>query len=178
MLRLRGHHLLCLHGFRGMGYSPEFVANMTIIRDRLISSPETPVAAIVSPDDICAACPHLRGNSCAKSGIDSESRISAKDSHVLSLAGIAPGAILAASDLLSIVSSVFAHNLAATCSSCEWYSLGWCEDGLTSGLAPASGSSTAPLSGSTPDPLFRDTPVPLSECSPDPLFRDTLVPKP
>ena len=28
-MRLRGHNLLCIQGFVGKGYSPEFVDNMT-----------------------------------------------------------------------------------------------------------------------------------------------------
>ena len=28
-VRLRGHHLLCLLTYKGLGYSPEFVAGMT-----------------------------------------------------------------------------------------------------------------------------------------------------
>lgn len=28
MIRLRGHHLICLHFYRGEGYSREFVENL------------------------------------------------------------------------------------------------------------------------------------------------------
>lgn len=51
-VRLRGHHLLCLLTYKGLGYSPEFVAGMTAIAGRLIAGA---VAEIVDgPDDICA----------------------------------------------------------------------------------------------------------------------------
>ena len=29
MYKLRGHHLFCLLGYKGMGYSQEYVDNMT-----------------------------------------------------------------------------------------------------------------------------------------------------
>ena len=71
---LRVHHLLCLHGFRGFGYSPEFVSNMQLVRDGLASSPDVEVEVTTSPDDICSACPHLQEGKCARDGGDSETR--------------------------------------------------------------------------------------------------------
>ncbi|NGZ11675.1 MAG: DUF1284 domain-containing protein [Nitrospira sp. LK70] len=60
-LRLRSHTLLCLQGFRGEGYSPGFVANMTGIHQTLWNQPEATVQVVASPDAVCAACPKYWG---------------------------------------------------------------------------------------------------------------------
>ncbi|MCI0529274.1 MAG: DUF1284 domain-containing protein [Nitrospira sp.] len=57
---IRGHTLLCLQGFRGEGYSPDFIDNMAVIHTRLQSHPETRVRVTDSPDLFCAACPNLK----------------------------------------------------------------------------------------------------------------------
>ena len=51
---LRAHHLICILGFRGLGYSKEYVANMSKIVGQLCSSPETLIQVVSKPDDICA----------------------------------------------------------------------------------------------------------------------------
>lgn len=60
-IRLRGHTLLCLQGFREEGYSPGFVANMAAIHQTLCHQPETIVQVVASPDAVCAACPKYWG---------------------------------------------------------------------------------------------------------------------
>ena len=62
-LVLRGHHLLCLKGFQGYGYSEEFTKNMTEV-NRKRKSENTTITLTNSPDDICNACPNLKGNLC------------------------------------------------------------------------------------------------------------------
>ncbi|WP_407410541.1 DUF1284 domain-containing protein [Methanobrevibacter sp.] len=62
-LVLRGHHLLCLKGFQGYGYSEEFTHNMTEI-NKLRKSENTTVTLTNTPDDICKACPKLNDNMC------------------------------------------------------------------------------------------------------------------
>lgn len=62
-LVLRGHHLLCLKGFQGYGYSKEFTENMTEINKQR-KSKNTRVTLTNSPDDICKACPNLDNNLC------------------------------------------------------------------------------------------------------------------
>lgn len=62
-MKLRGHHLLCLLGFQGYGYSEDFVLNMTRINE-LRKSDKTTIKLINSPDDICSACPNLKNNMC------------------------------------------------------------------------------------------------------------------
>ncbi len=57
---IRGHTLLCLQGFRGEGYSPDFIDNMSAICTRLQSYPETRIRVTDSPDHFCAACPNLK----------------------------------------------------------------------------------------------------------------------
>ena len=56
-IQLRGHHLLCLLGYRGMGYSKEFCENMTTVYEELRQKPETMIRIVLGPDDLCAAYP-------------------------------------------------------------------------------------------------------------------------
>jgi hypothetical protein len=61
-MRLRGHHLICLHFFRGEGYSSDFVANLYELLDRAKSGEE--IEVVDSADDVCRQCPHLKEEIC------------------------------------------------------------------------------------------------------------------
>jgi len=132
MLRLRGHHLLCLHGFRGLGYSPEFVSCMWLVRDKALSSPNVEVEVTISPDDICSACPHLTSDGCARNGQESETRTGGKDSAVLQRLSLSPGDKLPSGELFALVAEKFAGGIEDVCSSCRWFPLGWCAEGIRS----------------------------------------------
>jgi uncharacterized protein len=70
-VRLRGHHFLCMLTYRGLGYSPEFTANMTS-KIALIKT-GAPVILVEGPDDICAgmskACMNATGHDCRMADI-------------------------------------------------------------------------------------------------------------
>jgi hypothetical protein len=50
-VRLRGHHFLCILTYRGYGYTPAFVDNMTALVEAIGQGRK--VALIEGPDDIC-----------------------------------------------------------------------------------------------------------------------------
>lgn len=52
-VRLRGHHFLCLLTYKGLGYTPAFVENMTAVATRINAGAKVVLHA--GPDDICAA---------------------------------------------------------------------------------------------------------------------------
>ena len=62
-ITLRGHHLLCLQGFQGYGYSDDFIKNMIYINN-LRKSENTIIAITNKADDICSYCPNLKNNIC------------------------------------------------------------------------------------------------------------------
>jgi len=62
MVRLRGHHLVCLHFFTGGGLSAAFLANYREIISRLTRGEAVAVAG--GADDVCRFCPHLAGGVC------------------------------------------------------------------------------------------------------------------
>ena len=62
-MELRGHHLLCILGFQGYGYSEDFVLNMARINE-LRKTDKTTIKLINSSDDICSACPNLKNDLC------------------------------------------------------------------------------------------------------------------
>ena len=62
-IKLRGHHLLCLQGFQGYGYSEDFILNMTRINE-LRKAENCIITLTNSPDDICSECPNLKNNLC------------------------------------------------------------------------------------------------------------------
>ncbi|MDD4594052.1 DUF1284 domain-containing protein [Methanobrevibacter acididurans] len=57
-IKLRAHHLLCLQGYQGYGYSDEFVKNMNYIV-KILKNKNNLVGLCNSADDICKFCPNL-----------------------------------------------------------------------------------------------------------------------
>ncbi|MBI2865327.1 MAG: DUF1284 domain-containing protein [Chloroflexi bacterium] len=132
-LVLRGHHVLCVLGFRGYGYSEQFVAGMRAIVNRLRAAPEMMVELAVGRDLVCLSCPHLVGEVCKKRGAESGEDTAAHDRRVLDWLGFRVGQRLAWSAVLDMVrQTVKPEDLPNLCRECEWSPLGACEEGLRS----------------------------------------------
>lgn len=128
-MRIRAHNLLCIQGFVGKGYSPEFVANMSEVIDGLRNRSE--VTVLAEPDAICDACPNLAESGCALHGEGSEQGIVRQDRDVMARLGIEEGATLAWGLIVERVAErVRPDDLDEICGSCPWLPLGVCKDGL------------------------------------------------
>jgi len=116
---------------------------MWLVRDEARSSPEAEVEVTTSPDDICSACPHLTCDGCARNGQESETRTSKKDAAVLERLSLSSGDKLRSGELFALVAERFSDGLEDLCSSCRWFALGWCAEGIRSAsmTPPASGRS-------------------------------------
>ncbi len=126
-LRLSAHHALCVHGFRGMGYSEPFIARMHEITERLRTRPAAPVVLTVGADAACAACPSLTLGGCARYG----RKVTEQDARVAHRLGIAPGEALPWSAVQERVRTrVAPGDLADLCRGCPWLGLGVCAEGL------------------------------------------------
>jgi hypothetical protein len=135
-IRLRAHHLLCIHGFRGQGYSPLFVANMARLVDRLGGSPDTEVQIVTGADDVCAACPHMSGGICNRH----DKLVADLDVSVRSRLGFDDGHRATWSEILqSIRDNIDPFRLEDVCEGCSWLDLDYC----TNGLADVTGAQTA-----------------------------------
>lgn len=116
---LRAHHALCIGFFRGAGYSPAFVENMTAIVGTLRAS--DPLLTLRSAaDGVCRACPRNCGGTCG-----SEDRVSRYDAAVLRLLGLAEGAVLRRSALESLTRERItgAGRLGEVCGDCQWFAI-------------------------------------------------------
>ncbi|MBS3947085.1 MAG: DUF1284 domain-containing protein [Dethiobacter sp.] len=116
-IRLRGHHLLCLPRFRGLGYNDTFTACMQEMVRQLAAGRRQVVLLTTTPDDICACCPHLGLGGCGLEG--GEAEVAARDSRVLELLGLLPGSIAA---YLSLQEALVAapYSLPTICAGCRW----------------------------------------------------------
>jgi hypothetical protein len=131
MIRLRGHTLLCLQGFRGEGYSPAFVTNLALIHRDLADHSDQWVEVTDQPDSVCRACPNLGAEGCRLNGDRSEVEMRAQDHDVLSRLGCRPGERYQWSELLERIGrQVTGDDLPAICGSCRWLPLGYCKEGL------------------------------------------------
>lgn len=131
-IRLRGHTLLCLQGFRGEGYSPGFVANMAAIHQSLCNQPEATVQVVASPDAVCSACPHQQESAgCTLNGEPSEADMIHQDRVVLGRLGLKAGDHLSWQEILARIStSMRGDDLPSICGRCRWLSLGYCHEGI------------------------------------------------
>ncbi|MDP2729276.1 MAG: DUF1284 domain-containing protein [Dehalococcoidales bacterium] len=129
-LDIRAHHLLCILGFRGLGYSQEFVAKMGKVVEELTSNSTFPITIIAGCDAICRSCPHNKNDRCRKKA-DSEERVRAKDLAVLERLGLEAGTQITPAEVWGRVKESFSANeIRKICRKCQWLELGYCVEGL------------------------------------------------
>ena len=129
-LKIRAHHLLCLLGFRGLGYSPKFVEKMGKVAKELHLNSTFPITILTERDTICASCPHNKANKCRKKA-DSELKVRARDWEVLQRLGLETGTQLSAGATWTKVKErLIPDDLVEICQGCEWLELGYCAEGL------------------------------------------------
>ncbi|KRE53654.1 DUF1284 domain-containing protein [Paenibacillus sp. Soil522] len=123
-IRLRGHHLLCLLGYRGMGYSADFCVNMTAIYETLRTNPETEVEIITGPDDVCRAYPQDKSNHC-------EGTVYGLDEAVLKKLGLKVNERSSWQSLCSrVAETMVPEDISHLCQTCPWEKYGVCADGV------------------------------------------------
>jgi hypothetical protein len=113
---LRGHHLICLHFFRGEGYNPEFVENLGSV---LGKASATPIKVVRGADDVCSGCPHSKNDKCLYSD-NSDKEIRKMDERALDLLRVEENAEIGWREIEEKLPSVFIRWHAFYCRSCEW----------------------------------------------------------
>ena len=131
-LCLRGHHLLCLYGFRGLGYSKDFVDNLWRVKKAIDKG--TLIKVVTTVDEICRACPYIDSSGCKRY----PSIIKKRDKKVLEILCIKPNSSLKAGELFKLIErSIRPQDLYSICNGCEWLGLGYCVEGLKRGFVYA-----------------------------------------
>jgi uncharacterized protein len=128
---LRGHHLLCVHGFRGMGYSPEFIKRMEeIVQDVRNPDKDFDIKVIAAFDDACMACPN-RGQTKCEASEDSDAHVLSMDNKVLGHLGLRAGESYKKSELIEMTAvKVEPDDLDFLCAGCSWLQYGVCKEGI------------------------------------------------
>ncbi|MBM7571945.1 DUF1284 domain-containing protein [Aquibacillus albus] len=125
MYKLRGHHLFCLLGYRGMGYSQEYVENMTRLHQTLRNNPKTGIQLVKGPDQLCEKYPNSGKYHCR------DNTIYERDTAILEKLCLQTGQILKWEDIESRIRNyVVPSDIQIVCKSCSWRSYGVCEEGI------------------------------------------------
>lgn len=122
---LRPHHLLCIQGYTGHGYSENFIKNMNKITNAL--EDKSLIRIIHGCDNICAACPNnLRNGNCVF-----QDKVSYLDACALKILNIKYNNIYYYSNTVkAIKQALTVETFQKTCSKCKWFPYGYCEKGL------------------------------------------------
>ncbi len=116
MLRLRGHHLICLHFFTGEGYDDIFIENLRNVLERA----ETEDVEICGEaDEICVKCPYLKDNKCSFDE-HADEQIKEMDKTALNLLEIDKDAKMKWQNIKKDVPGVFPQWLKEYCGECDW----------------------------------------------------------
>jgi len=124
-IRLRGHHLLCLLGYRGMGYSARFADNMSRVYNQLLAEPDSTITIVGGPDDLCACFPKDGEYHCDNASVTD------RDQAVLRRLGYPIGFAGPWSSVLSrIRATIVPEDIDVICATCQWRAYGVCAEGV------------------------------------------------
>ncbi|WP_078434754.1 DUF1284 domain-containing protein [Metabacillus halosaccharovorans] len=125
MYKLRGHHIFCLLGYRGMGYSKDYIENMTRLHQTLREMPKTSVQLISGPDHLCDKYPNNGKYHCQ------DDHIYERDAVILEKLGLQIGQILKWEEIEAIINKrIIPSDIQTVCKSCYWRTYGVCEEGV------------------------------------------------
>lgn len=125
MIKLRGHHIFCLLGYRGMGYSAEYTENMTKIHDVLRKRPDTLIQITKGPDYLCAKFPKGQPYHCKDKGIY------VRDAEILRKLALKVSDVLPWREVeRRIRLHVVPDDIVVVCETCSWRSYGFCQEGV------------------------------------------------
>lgn len=119
-LKIRAHHLCCIQGFQGYGYSPAFVANMRAVILDLEAFPSRPLKLVTECDAICVSCPSKK--ECTVQESVPSRRIRQMDLVVLEKLKIDDRTVIKADEAFKLVNSKLnkASDVEEVCGSCKW----------------------------------------------------------
>ncbi|OHE58552.1 MAG: hypothetical protein A2Z47_03695 [Thermodesulfovibrio sp. RBG_19FT_COMBO_42_12] len=116
-MKLRGHHLICLHFFKGEGYNPEFVKNLREILKRVEAGEELEVCS--GADNVCKKCPYLKGKLCLYDK-DAEAEIRAMDKRAMGLLRLKTRDRVKWQEIRKRIPEIFHAWLREYCENCDW----------------------------------------------------------
>ena len=128
-IRIRAHHLLCIQGFQGKGYSADFVNNMDqiiyFLNEGLNDTLSKKIKVINHGDDICNHCPHLEKTHLEKNICSqfpaSEKRIKEMDDLTINLLKLECDREYNYKDILRRINEITSFSqIKNICGHCSW----------------------------------------------------------
>jgi len=116
-MKIRAHHLFCIQGFQGHGYSNSFVNYLRDLKKMLYN--DNPVICIIyGCDDLCENCPNFANGICTKYG----SEVDDMDKDIINMLGISAGSNLRYKDALNKISEKYRtlDDIDKICGKCRW----------------------------------------------------------
>lgn len=119
-IKIRAHHLLCIQGFQGYGYSQEFVHYMNKVVKYLESHLNCKLQIVKGVDVICAHCPHQNDGFCDKDCTSNS--LEAMDNKIIKKLNIKEGHEDKTFIILKRVNEIFKTKLDIKdiCGNCSW----------------------------------------------------------
>jgi uncharacterized protein len=128
---LRAHHLLCLLGFQGIGYTAEFIKNFQKVKRMLEQHSDMLIEVVDTCDVVCLACPNKQGDECFKSGLKYNRKVKDIDRRVMERLGIKAGDRFTVKELYALIKEkIEPGDIKDICQGCDWLDLGFCPRGL------------------------------------------------
>jgi hypothetical protein len=108
-----------------MGYSQEYVENMTLLHQTLRENPKSKIQLVKGPDQLCERYPNSGVYHCQ------DNNIYERDAAILEELGLKIGQILNWEDIEFLIRrNIVPTDIERVCKSCSWRSYGVCEEGI------------------------------------------------
>ncbi len=130
-MRLRAHHLLCILGFRGLGYDEKFIKGMEMVIQKIKKNPDLKIRLTEGCDDICSACPFNIEGFCGNEAVGGEEAVRRKDREVGERLELGARKEYGIRRILNLIKKkIKPGDLSDICGDCPWLEMGYCEEGL------------------------------------------------
>lgn len=113
---LRGHHLICLHFFRGEGYDEAFIKNLS---NTLSRAEEEEITISSGADDVCTSCLYLKQSRCQYAE-NADEEILKMDTKALELFRLSLGDKVRWNTLRNKLHEIFPEWFPQYCTECDW----------------------------------------------------------